>query len=63
VCAALGASAILFASQAASDYAVPEQVGRINVTQGAIQPVPEPISSPLVGMGLLALAGWSRRLR
>lgn len=33
------------------------------VTQGSIQPVPEPTSSTLVAMGLLALMGWSRRLR
>lgn len=61
--APLGASAILFASNGASDYVVPEQVGWINVTQGSIQPVPEPTSSTLVAMGLLALVGWSRRLR
>lgn len=65
----LGPSAIFFASKTDSDgkadpdYLVPEQVGWINVTQGALQPVPEPISSTLVGMGLLALSGWSRRLR
>lgn len=61
--APLGPSAVLFASKAVSDYMVPEQVGWITVTQGSIQPAPEPTSSTLVGIGLLALAGWSRRLR
>lgn len=59
--APLGLSRLVFASQALSDYEVPEETGGVTVTQ-AQAPLPEPASSMLVGLGVFAL-GWRRRLR
>lgn len=59
--APLGISRLVFASQALSDYEVPEETGSVTVTR-AQAPVPEPVSSALVGLGVFAL-GWRRQSR
>ena len=59
--APLVSSDILFVSDADSDYAIPERSGSVTVTLAPPSEVAQPVSSMLVGMGMLALAAFRRR--
>lgn len=59
--APLVSSDILFVSDADSDYAIPARSGSVTVTLAPPSEVAEPVSSMLVGMGILALAAFRRR--
>lgn len=59
--APLVSSDILFVSDRDSDYVIPARSGSVTVTLAPPGEVPEPVSSMLVGMGMLALVASRRR--
>jgi hypothetical protein len=59
--APLGFSEFVFAGKPLSDYDIPITSGGITVTQAPTQSAPEPVSTALVGVGILALAAGRRR--